>query len=308
MAENDDLAINVTSTLENNLVPEISPIPELPDIVVPEPNYQWPSAIPKEKIGDFSRRSTLLKTSIKAIEKLYPAFDWIPVVKSKNQVRNPIADLPEIVAPLEALFCDELQAEYSDAQRALLNEADCVLIGVNRQTNSIMAYCSARYAAKNTVKDVSSQITAGGHLVVASEHHDNDLGPFLASAASIYGYSLFSFFAQSIVVLRSNNRYIEKVLRRAEPIYRSDCLNGDETEHPLDQIRAAIKWVHEDVFHLTGTPFGAPLAIDHRFDQGITMDGLRENQIIYLARRSSMFYFLYRVFLKVAQRKIKRKP
>ena len=304
MAENEDLALNVEP--DGISIPEVSPVPELPDIVVPERNYQWPSDIPKKKIGDFSSRSTLLRSSVKAIEKLYPAFDWIPVVKSRNQPTNPVADLPQIIAPLEALFCDELQAEYSNAQRALLNEADCVLIGVDRATNSIMAYCSARYAPKKTVKDVACQITAGGHLVVASEHHDNDLGPFLASAASIYGYSLLSFFTQSIVVLRSNNRYIEKVLRRAEPIYRSDHLTGSEMTHPHDQIRSAIKWVHEDVFHLSGSPFNAPLEIDHRFDQGITMEGLRENQIVYLARRSSMFYFLFRVFLKVAQRKIKR--
>lgn len=302
MAENDDLIPSVSQPVPEPLVT----VPEAPDFVIPERVYPWPEDIPKAKIGNFSKRAALLKLTTRLISNLYPDSIWIPIVKSPSELLNPITRLPSLIAQLESLFIDELHSEYSDSQRALLEEADCILIGVSRKTDTIMAYCSARYAPSNTVPGVKCQVTAGGHLVVASGHTDNDLGPFLASAASLYGYSLASFFTQSIVVLRSNNKYIERIFRRAEPVYRSDTLTGNEVDASLKQIVAAIRWVHESVFHLSGKVFGQPMKIDHRFDEELTMPGLNGDQIVYLARTSSMFYFLTRVFLKVAKRKRRR--
>ncbi|NKC01778.1 MAG: hypothetical protein GKR90_25215 [Pseudomonadales bacterium] len=307
MAENDDLR---EDRLQAEALQEIPSIPEIvlpePEILAPERLYLWPSHLPKSRIGDFSGHSKLLRITTRLIQKLYPSSTWIPIVKTAPQAKNPIAEISELVEPLERLFRDELKSSYSDSQRKLLEEADCVLIGVDRTTNSIMAYCSTRYAPKGSVPGVSCQITAGGHLVVSSAYHANDLGPFLASAASLYGYSLPSFFRNSIVVLRSNNKYIERVFRRAEPIYRSDSLTGLEKSAPVDEIVAAIDWVHHHVFHLTEDLFGHPLRIDHRFERDLTLEGLKENEIVYLARTSSMFYFLAKVFLRIFRRKLVR--
>jgi hypothetical protein len=305
MPENDDLRQN--ALLAELPRREVTSIPEIvlpePEITVQERLYLWPSTIPQKRIGDFSGRSKLLKITTRLIQKLYPSSTWIPIVKSDSQSKNPISEISELLDPLERLFRDELQASYSSAQKKLLEEADCVLIGVDRESSSIMAYCSARYAPRGSVPGVSCQITAGGHLVVSSTHHANGLGPFLASAASLQGYSFLSFFRNSIVILRSNNKYIEKVFRRAEPIYRSDSLTGLEKTAPVDEIVAAIDWVHRSVFHLTEDLFGHPLTIDHRFEKKLTIEGLKENEIVYLARTSSMFYFLAKVFVRIFRRK-----
>lgn len=302
LAENDDLISSVNQPATEPLIT----VPEAPDFVVPERHYPWPEDIPKTKIGDFSSGATLLKLTTRLISKLYPDSIWIPIVKSRSELVNPITNLPSLLAQLESLFIDELHSPYSDSQRALLQEADCILVGVSRDDDTIMAYCSARYAPSNTVPGVKCQLTAGGHLVVASGHTDNDLGPFLASAASLYGYSVASFFTKSIVVLRSNNKYVERIFRRAEPVYRSDTLTGNEVDATLKQVVAAIRWVHESVFHLSGKLFGRPMKIEHRFDEQLTMEGLNGDQIVYLARTSSMFYFLTRVFIRVAKRKQRR--
>ena len=299
LAENEDL---IASAIQPAAEPIVI-VPEAPDFVIPERLYPWPPEISKSRVGDFSRRATLLKMTTQLISKLYPDSVWIPIVKSRSDTLNPIERFPRLVAQLESLFIDELHASYTESQRSLLEEADCIIIGVSRETDSIMAYCSARYTPSKTVPGVPCQITAGGHLVVASGHKDNNLGPFLASAASLYGYSFTSFFTKSIVVLRSNNKYIEKIFRRAEPVYRSDKLSGNEEDTTLRQIVAAIKWVHKSVFHLSGSLFGQPLRINHRFDDNLTMTELKGDEIVYLARASSMFYFLTKVFFRVARRK-----
>ena len=142
-------------------------------------------------------------------------------------------------------------------------------------------------------------LCCNGIMVISKDFQSKHLAPLLAFTVAAYGHSTLSIFQREFIVVRSNNRYIERILRKAEPVFRSDELLKTKSEEQI-QAKRAIEWTHLNIFHLPSNSlyFDRPLKIEHSFKPHETMDGLAPDEIVYLARCSSLVYFFYRVLGK----------
>lgn len=131
-------------------------------------------------------------------------------------------------------------------------------------------------------------------MIVAPGNERRRLAPYTALALALHGHRITDLFRREILLLRTNNKYIERLMRRMEPVYRSDQISLEDTCSEVVEIAKAMAWTNENLF-CASTPleFGKPIPINHRFAPEITIDGVGSDEIIYLARISSLGRFLY---------------
>jgi hypothetical protein len=282
---------------------------EIPnELTIGESQVFWPSQVAQIPHGDReSKPYRLFAIALQALKRKTQALDWIPFFLNSSGI-NSIASFPQITAELENLFQYELSARFSETHFRLLNEADCIIIGVDKASQAICGYTTMRYASRGSVPDCDASLTSAGMMVISQAYQSKKLAPLMAFTVASYGHSLRSIVQPEMIVVRSNNKYIERILRKAEPVFRSDRLNDTLTAEARE-ARAAIAWTHENVFHLPEETlqYDEPMKIDHFFKPHETMEGLEPDQIVYLARCSSLAYFFYRVLLKSSSRPATRR-
>lgn len=260
--------------------------------------YPWPNGVERTAHGETgSNNQGLFGLAMYGLKKARPDFEWIPLFKDARTGQNAICRLPDLMAVFEQMFLDQLKSKFSVAQRSLLHEADCILAGFHRASRSIASYGSVRFSMRGSIPGVQSHVTHGGVFVVDAEHQAKQITPMTASVLSLYGHSFRSLFRNEIIVVRINNKYVERILRRAEPVYRSDQIVAAKT--PEERLAMTVMaWTHEHVFHMGEQPltFGKPIPIEHWFEPNVRMEGLRGHEIVYAVRMSSLAYFLFKVF------------
>ena len=279
------------------------------NIVVPESPgepgvYPWPPSISRQAHGNPELHpNRIFNLALSWVRLKRPEFEWIPLFRNSHGSTNSIAKLNPILVSLEELFEDLMQSKYTESQLRVLVNADCVIVCYDPLKESIAAYGSAFVTKSGSVEGVDSAITHGGHMLVAEGYEKKQIAPLTAIAMGLYGHSFADLFRQEIIVLRTNNRYIEKWLRRVEPVYRSDYLDDETEGERAQQIREAIRYTDQVIFR-SDEPmqFGKPIKIAHRFPKHATIDGLGQDEIIYIARMSSIGYFFWRMMRSISNR------
>lgn len=269
--------------------------------VVGEHHYPWPSDI---EIGCYgipnAKPNAAYELSVRMISKFKPHLRFITVYKDESG-RNAIERLPSLFTTLNQLFKDQLESDFSDAQASLLYEADVVLICYDPHANSILSYGSTLFSRKDTIPGIPFQVAHAGHMIVAKGHEKKQLAPLHGVTMALYGHTFRDLFRTEILVMRTNNRYMQGLFGVVPTLYRSDQLNEVEADQKLQYVVDAIKWTDKNIFHSdSDLIMGAPIKVNHRFDETVTIEGLKEDEIVYLARISSIGIFLLRVFYGTA--------
>lgn len=271
------------------------------------PSYRWPTNVEQRAHGIQSAKPSLVfQFCLAVIKRAKPDFVWIPLFKDESGL-NAIAALPDLLEVLNSIFKDQLQAEHTASQRSLLFEADVVLVCYDPKSDSIVSYGSTKFSEKGAIPNVLYQVIHLGHMIVAVGHEKKQLTPLTGVTIGLYGHSVTDLFRTEIVVIRSNNRYVEQIISRVPTIYRSDRLSDNEAEPRLQEVVKAIQWTDKHVFHSKEKlTIGQPSKISHRFPNDVTIDGLKNDEIIYLARISSIGLYALRIMKSAFKRKSRR--
>jgi len=284
---------------ESRILPEVDDRDEeiIVSETVVEKRYPWP---PDVELGCHgipnSKPNSAYKFSLKVISRVRPDLSFITLYKDETG-RNAIERLPSLFNILNQLFRDQLSSDFSEVQASLLYEADVVLICYDPIADTILSYGSTLFSKRGTVPGVPYQVAHAGHMIVAKGHERKQLAPLHGVTMALYGHTFRDLFRTEILVMRTNNRYMEGLFGVVPTLYRSDHLKEDESDQKLNYVIEAIKWTDKNVFHSDhDLILGAPITVTHRFDERVTIDGLKTNEIIYLARISSIGIFLLRVF------------
>lgn len=268
------------------------------EIVVKEDCVDWYAEyLENVPDGIKSSQHRLLSLALAGVKHLRPEYGWLPLFRDPRTGQNIVKNMPRLFLALNQLWSRELSTPFSITQEHLVLESDCILIAFDLDTNAVLAFGTSRYSPRGEIPGVPYQTTHGGLCVVAKEHQSRKITPLIASIVSLYGHTVSSVFKQEVIVVRSNNRFVEKILRRAEPVYRSDEISefGNDTERI---IAIAMRWTHEHVFHQVegSLSFSDRQIITHRVPESARSAGLEENESIYFSRVSSLIEFLFRVF------------
>ncbi len=241
-------------------------------------------------------RLWLFHFSLKLLRNRFPEFEWISFEKSEQGV-NLVTEDAATYLEMESLWQKELKSRFTSVQHRVMEESDCVVVSRDRETGAIVAFGTSRISQIGTIEGVRCRVTHGGLFVVDSQFQRKGITPFVASVATLYLHTLRTIFQNEIVVVRSNNRFVERILRRAEPVYRSDMLPS-MTSDVERQIVEAIKWTHERVFHQSGgvIRYVDKQHISHKVAAEARTFGLEQDEAVYFSRASSLASFLYRVF------------
>ena len=238
------------------------------------------------------------RLAIRALRRFRPEFVWCVFTKKSGSSRNSIVEFGDLTLELENLFQAELRSPFTDSQRNMVNNADCVILGFHRETSTLAAFCSGNVYRPSATAKVQQRITHVGMLIVDSRHQAKVIAPLSGVCLILFGHSLLDLFAQDTIVARINNRHAERIFRRGEPLYRSDHIRLEQDPR-VDVVAEAMDWVHTHIYGEKGSlPFGEPIPILHEFPESVTMDGLKKNEIVYVGRRSSLAWFIYRLFTK----------
>ena len=259
-----------------------------------EASFAWPRGVSLDFVRPRpSLPSRVFGVALAVLRVFRRECTWITFFK-EGQGSNSLASFPSVVEALEGLFRVELGSSFSDAQRALLLEADIVLVGVDRQTQLVVSYVSVSLTEAGHIASCRLPGLFGGHCLVASRHQQRMLGVLSIACACIYGQSLRSLFREMVMVTRTNNRHLYRVFSKAGHLYRSDELNEIPLSDSQAQARAAIQHMHDRVFRLNEAPlrFDRALQVEHSFDPRHTIPGLGEHEIVYLCLITSMFRFV----------------
>lgn len=311
MSENNDFPVEPNSDLaELNSARDSKPeilVPEPTDIVVGERAYPWPENTPRFAQGNLNSKPNLaFSLWLNLLRRLTPAYEWIPFYKD-NTGANSLGSFDSLFETINTLFQHQLQANFSYAQKALLDEADVVLVCYDPDKDTILSYGSTRFSERGSIPGIKQQVNHAGHMIVAVGNERKQLAPLTAVTMALYGHTFLDLFREEIVILRTNNRYIERLFGRVQPVYRSDHLNENESDERLKCVISAMKWTDKHVFHSeTELKVGSPVKISHRFLDEVTIDGVKGDEIIYLARMSSIGFYLLRIALSVFRRKRRR--
>ncbi len=273
-------------------------VPEpVDEILVPEPIVLWPADVTRTAQRDISSRpNKLFRAALIVLQRAFSEYEWIPLFKDRETKHNSITRLPSLLRSLEQLFERELLSPFNEAQLLLLKEADCILIGYDKHKEAIISYSSVRHSNSEEIPELDCQITNAGHLIIAAGHEKKAIGPSTASVIALYGHRVVENFKPDIVVVRSSNKYVERLMKRAPPTFRSDKLTAQTSSTEAQVAMRAIKWTHRNVFHYDeDVILGKPMKISHRFPESALMDDLAVDEIVYLARKSSMALFIYKV-------------
>lgn len=268
------------------------------------PSYPWPENTPKEIHGNIrAKPHRIFLTCLKLIRRAKPDLVWIPFFKDTSDL-NAISSRPELLNTLNQIFKDQLASDYNDSQRSLLHQADVILVCYDPSADTIVSYGSSMFCKKGSIPDLRYQVIHLGHMIVARGHEKKRLTPLTGVTMGLYGHSVLDLFRTEIVVLRSNNRYVAKIINEVPPIYRSDKLSENEKSPRLREVVKAIKWVDRNVFHsLEALEIGKPSRITHKFPDEVTIDGLENDEIVYLARISSIGLYALRIMQSAFKRK-----
>ena len=261
-----------------------------------ELTYPWPKDIEQRSYGIANAKpNAIYELSIKIIARVKPNYHFISLYKDESGM-NAIATLPSLLASLNSLFKDQLKSNFSDSQTALLHEADVVLICYDPKADTILSYGSTRFSRKGDVPGVPYQVCHAGHMIVARGHERKQLAPLHGFSMGLYGHSFVDIFRTEIMVMRTNNRFMEGLFGVVPTLYRSDRMHDNESDSKLRFVIDAIKYTDKHVFHSeTDLILGRPMKVDHRFSEKVTIEGLDIDEIIYLARISSIGIFLLRM-------------
>lgn len=266
---------------------------------------KWKQGLLASHFGDKSRDSNVLfSISLFILRKIRPDYHWVAFLKESSGY-NSIRKQHDVIEKLSALFRSELADSFSSAHIALLENADCILVGINKANSEIVCFGSTKYSKKGSLSDIDvpHRVTHGGLLVVAKEHARSMLGTLISSVIALYGHTIHTIFEQEVTVLRINNKHLERVMRRAGPVYRYDQLSPIQIENDPEAKLASsvIEWTHKHVFYLNEPlELGKPLNIQHRFSPKVRMSGLGGNEITYAYRKSSLVYFVSMVLIRAS--------
>lgn len=274
--------------------------------VVREAQLAWPDGLEMKSYGSESLHSNaLFKLALGWLRTQRPSYEWIPIFRDNDSNRNALARLPELLKQLNKLFKSELAADFSEAQISLLSEAHCVLIGYDKSSKSIVSFGSVRFSERGSLSShgIDCRVIHAGLLIVAKSHAKAKLGTMMPTVIASYGHSFLSIFRREIIVLRINNKYLEAIMHRGGTVYRYDKLITPQ-DSKSKMAQAAMEWTHHNVFHLSHVPLepGKPIPIQHRFTSDVTMENLKENEITYVSRMSSLVKFIVLVFMKSGRR------
>lgn len=299
-------AESVVAKTEDSIGESLIVVNEVP-LELKHPSYPWPENIERRSHGlKNAKPSRVFQFCLAIIRRAKPNFEWIPIYKDESGF-NAIAKLPALSQVLNSLFKDQLQAEHTESQRSLLHEADVVLICYDPKNDSILSYGSNKFSEKGSIPNVLYQVIHMGHMIVAVGHEKEQLTPLTGVTMGLYGHSFLDLFRTEIVVIRSNNRYVERIISRVPTIYRSDKLSDNEADARIREVVKAIKWTDKHVFHSKeDLTIGKPSKISHRFPQDVTIDGLKTDEIVYLARISSIGLYALRIMKSAFKRKSRR--
>ena len=303
--KSSDIEITIRSPKDDIVVPESSASSSADDS---QPKtYPWPQTVPRTAGGNASYKpSKVFRSLLSGIRKFRPQYEWIPFYKDETGI-NSIANQPALMSTLNAIFYDQLSSDFSVAQRMLLEESDVVIVCYDPELGTILSYGSTRYSIRGTIETVKEQVSHAGHMIVAVGHEKKQLAPLTAVLMNVYGHTMADLFRTEIIILRTNNRYVERLFGRVPPVYRSDRLSENETDYDRQAIVAAMKWTNKHVFHSAeDLKMGETIRIRHRFPENATIDGVAADEIIYIARMSSIGYYLARIFKSVVQRNRQR--
>ncbi len=276
------------------------------DIVVEESfGTAWPAAIPLDLAGRPYAPCSLFNLALRLLSRFKSQYEWVALFKQPGQELNEICELPEILFALNELFKSELSADLSVTQRSVLYEADCILIGRERLSKKIVAFGSSRFTKRGSLLKlgVTERVTNAGIFVVDSDHARAKLGIMMPSVIALYGHTLVSIFQREYTIVRINNKHLERVMLRGGRIYRYDKLNPDEISSAENQALKVMEWTHEHVFHLRNQPLepGCGVRVTHRFPSSVTMAGLEQDEVTYVARVSSIVRFVFLVFWRAGR-------
>ena len=277
------------------------------EIVVEESTrFAWPLEDMREDFGEPMKRIRFyFKPFLNMIRSIRKDYSWKVFYIDPATDRSMVEQFPEVVDQLEKLFERELGTKYSHAQRELLLCSHIVIIAVAKKSNEIAGYFSASYAPRNSIPGIPIPVTFGNHGVIAEEHQQFKIGVTMGALSILHGQKLRDLFRTIACVLRTNNKNILNPLRQAGNVYRSDHLQSSTLSKDEAISQRAIDYMHNNVFNLPDEPlpWDKPLEIDHRFDPAFTIDGVRENQIIYISCVTSLSKCTVRLFARRRRRK-----
>ena len=209
------------------------------DIIEPsnaEFTYPWPKDIEQRCHGVANTKpNAIYELSIKIIARLKPNYRFISLYKDESGM-NAIATLPSLLESLNSLFKDQLKSDFSDSQTALLHEADVVLICYDPEEDTILSYGSTRFSRRGDVPGIPYQVCHAGHMVVARGHERKQLAPLHGFSMGLYGHSIADIFRTEILVMRTNNRFMEGLFGVVPTLYRSDRLSDNESDLKLRYV------------------------------------------------------------------------
>jgi len=304
----DERSDNQAKGIESDLGDvDIAVLSERDEIVVQESGvakrYPWPQDVIRTSYGDPNYKpSRVFRSLLATIRRFRPQYQWIPFYKDESGA-NSIRLQTALMDSLNSLFYDQLSSDFSVVQRTLLEESDVVIVCYDPEVDTILSYGSTRFSLRGSIEGIKEQVSHAGHMIVAVGHEKKQLAPLTAVLMNIYGHTAADLFRDEVIVLRTNNRYVERLFGRVPPVYRSDRLLENETDYQKKTIVAAMKWTNLNVFHADeDLKMGQPISIKHRFPEHATIDGVGTDEIIYIARMSSIGYYLLRILKSVVQR------
>jgi len=272
------------------------------DVIVPEPRlYPWPTEVLplQSKCYGVSQHNTLLfNMVIRLAKKLRQDFHWVVFYNSPGQSStNIISEYPQLIEQMERLFNDELGTKYSEPQEHLLRSAHSVIVAVDKNNGSLAAYSCNSYLPKRTEPGIPVAVSFGCHEIIAEKYQRARLGSLLGALICVYGHSPFNIFRSFAVATRTNNKYIYSTLSAFGDIYRSDHLTNKGTRPEV--ARSIVRYMQNTIFDLVEeVPLDHPITIQHQFDDGVTLAGLSNQEIIYAVSFSTLYKAFTRLLKK----------
>ena len=277
------------------------------NIVVQESDHLlWPTALTENQFGEpLKRIRSYFLPFLAAIRRARREYLWKAFFLDSSTGRNVVEQYPKIVDQLELLFERELGSKYSFEQRELLLQSHIVIVAVSKSDMEIAGYFSSSYEPRNAIKGIPIPITFGNHGVIAADHQQYKIGVTMGAITTLHGQRFRDLFSTFACVLRTNNRNILNPLKQAGIVYRSDELSGPRLCEEEEIAKSAMAHMHSNLFQLgrIELPWDQPLKIEHRFDSTFVIDGVREDEIIYICCVTSLAKCIFRLFARRPRRK-----
>ena len=231
------------------------------------------------------------------LKRVQPDYDWVVYERASNELNDVVSDSNR-VGEMESLFKTELGDEFADVHLVQLALADVTLLAYDKESGKIRSYVSGFRSAVGTIPGVQLAVTHGGLAVVQREHQRKKLGVLSSALVTLFGRRLRDFFREEVIVMRTNNRHVLRVQENGGSLFRSDRLSEFNDASTLEEtMRRIVVYTHKHLFMLPEDTlyFDRPMQVSHKFENGLAIPGLEENEIIYTCSVSNLFTFLRRI-------------